>query len=326
MTLYSTSRDRGERWSDPQVYMADFAGGVPSVKMLTLRDSLDALMIEIRTTHDEIGIDPERRIRTSGSDYFKSRTRAFLRHSRDGGRSFDFGAEIPYQDITGGPGLPSVGFYGSLDAFIQLKSGRVLAAFMYMDPTRSESSTKTQHYTVACLLSEDAGTTWRRGGEITSDTPRGVMEVQIVETAPNGLFCLFRTKAGCLYQTRSSDGGETWSESVPSPLTAPESMARMIRLRSGSLLCVWNSTSSTTQKPRYPLVAALSTDSGEGWSEPRMIATECGENQLSNHGMIELDDGRVLVGLSHYHAVRPATSDLDVAVLDENWVRSGSEG
>jgi hypothetical protein len=280
-------------------------------------------MIETRTTHDEIGIDPERRIRTRGSDYFQSRTRVYLRRSRDGGRSFDYGTEIPYADITGGEGLPGVGLYGSLDAFIELESGRVVAAFMYMDPSRSDAGSRSQHYTVACLLSEDAGRTWRRSGEITADTPRGVMEVQIAEIASDRLFCLFRTQGGCLYRTTSEDGGESWSPSEPSPLPAPESMARMIRLRSGALLVVWNNTASTTQKPRYPLVAALSDDEGASWSEARVIANESGENQLSNHGVVELEDGRILVGISHYRAVRPQTSDLDMAVFDEAWVRGG---
>jgi hypothetical protein len=63
-------------------------------------------------------------------------------------------------------------------------------------------------------------------------------------TAPGHLFCLFRTKGGYLYQTRSEDAGESWSPSEPSPLPAPESMARMIPLQSGHLLVVWNNVSS----------------------------------------------------------------------------------
>jgi hypothetical protein len=43
-------------------------------------------------------------------------------------------------------------------------------------------------------------------------------------------------------------------------------------------------------------------------------------NQLSNHGLIQLDDGRILLGISHYRAVRPMTSDLDMAIFDEQWL------
>ena len=38
--LYSVSKDRGLTWSDPQVYMADYPGGVPYfVLTLRLRES-----------------------------------------------------------------------------------------------------------------------------------------------------------------------------------------------------------------------------------------------------------------------------------------------
>jgi predicted neuraminidase len=173
------------------------------------------------------------------------------------------------------------------------------------------------------MLCDDGGKTWRRSGEITVDTPRGVMEPQIVENAPDQLFCLFRTKGGRLYQTTSADGGETWSRSVPSPLTAPESMSRMIRLQSGNLLVVWNNVSSTTQQPRHPLVAVVSSDGGRTWGAPKVIADETGSNHLSNHGLIQLDDGRILLGISHYRDVRPMTSDLDMALFDEQWIQQG---
>jgi hypothetical protein len=319
--LYSVSRDRGLTWSDPQVYMADYPGGVPYfVLTLRLRDSNNAVMLFTRTRHAPIEEDEERRIITAGSNYFQSQTRVFIRRSTDGGKTYDHGEELPYLLVAGGKSLPGVGFYGSVDELIQLRSGRILAAFMFMDPARSDEQTGHQHYTAACLLSDDGGRSWRRGGEITVDTERGVMEVQIAETEPDRLFCLFRTKGGYLYQTTSADGGETWSASTPSPLPAPESMARMIRLRSGNLLVVWNNVSSTTQQPRHPLAAAISRDGGQTWSEPRIIADETGANQLSNHGLIQLDDGRILLGISHYLATRPMSSDLDMAIFDEEWL------
>lgn len=322
VTLYSLSRDRGLTWSDPQVYMADYPAGPLGGFMLRLQDSLHTLMFVQQARH-EIQVDTARRVATAGSNYFQTRTHVFIRRSEDGGRTFDHGCEVPCQEITCGKSLPGGGWYGSVDCLLQLGSGRVLAAFTFLDPARADMDRQdwtSQHYTAACLLSDDGGQAWRRSGEITVDTPRGVMEVQIVETAPNRLFALFRTKGGFLYQTGSEDGGQTWSPSVPSPLTAPESMARMVRLHSGNLLVVWNNTSSTTQQPRHPLVAAVSRDGGRTWSQPQIIADETGSNQLSNHGLLQLDDGRILLGISHYRDVRPMTSDLDVAIFDEDWL------
>ena len=319
VTLYSDSRDRGLTWSAPQVYMADYAAGPLGGTMLRLRQGLTTLMLVSQTRH-EIQVDDARRIATAGSDYFLARTHVYVRRSADGGRTFDHGYELSYQEFTGGKSLPGGGWYGSVDCLLQLQSGRVLAAFMSMDPERSDPEKKVQHYTGACLLSGDEGRTWKRSKEITVDTPRGVMEMQMVETEPERLFCLFRTKGGYLYQTLSEDGGETWSPSVASPLPAPESMARMIGLQSGGLLVVWNNVSSTTQHPRYPLSAVVSRDGGRTWGAPKLIADETGTNQLSNHGLIQLDDGRILLGISHYRDVRPMTSDLDVAIFDEQWL------
>jgi hypothetical protein len=321
VSLYSISKDRGITWSSPQVFMADYLGGVPFfVQMLRLRQSRRTMMLFARCRQDEIAVDEERRVATTYCDYFKSSTRFFLRWSNDGGRSFDHGREIAYTDICGEKVLPGVGFYGSLDLLMELVSGRILAAFMFMDPTRSDAEKRIQHYTGVCLLSDDGGRTWKRSGEISVDTPRGVMELQMVETEPNRLLCLFRTQGGYLYQTVSEDGGATWGRSEPSPLPSPESMARMIKLQSGNLLVVWNNISSTTQQPRHPLAATISRDAGHTWSPPRVIADETGSNQLSNHGLIQLDDGRILLGVSHYRDVRPMTGDLDLAIFDEKWL------
>ena len=318
--LYSDSKDRGITWSNLQVYMADFMAGAIGGPILLLRDNKTALAVMCRTTH-KIEIDEKQRVATKGSDYFEARTQVFIRRSTDGGRTFDHGKEMPYQQFTGGKSLPGGGmYYGDVGLF-QLADGRILIAGNFMDPVLSDLSKKEQHFTGVCMISDDGGHSWRRSQEITVDTPRGVMELQIVETEPDRLFCLFRTKGGYLYQTISEDGGETWSKSVPSPLTAPESMARMIKLQSGNLLVVWNNVSSTTQLPRYPLAAVISSDGGRSWGKPKVIANESGSNQLSNHGIIQLDDGRILLGISHYRDVRPMTSDLDMAIFDEMWLQ-----
>ncbi|MFA6109515.1 MAG: sialidase family protein [Candidatus Latescibacterota bacterium] len=322
VTLYSRSPDRGIHWSDPQVYMVDYPAGPLGGTLLRLRDGRSTLMIVQQARH-EIEVDPERRVAIAGANYFRTRTHAVLRRSEDGGLTFDHGHELAHQGFSRGLSLPGGGWYGSIDSLLQLQDGRIVAAFMYLDPERSDLARQdwgSQHYTVGCLLSDDEGRTWRPGGQITVDTPRGAMEAQVVEPEPGRLFCLFRTKGGCLYQTSSIDGGQTWTASAPSPLTAPESLARLVKLHSGRLLVVWNSVSSVTQQPRHPLAAAVSSDGGHTWGQPRVIADETGTNQLSNHGLIQLDDGRLLLGISHYRDVRPMTSDLDLAIFDEAWL------
>jgi Neuraminidase (sialidase) len=279
--LYSISKDSGLTWSDPQVFMADYADGVPYLRLLRLEGGSNALMFQVQTVMEELEVDEQRRIATGGANYFNSRARVYLRRSADGGRTFDHGRELPYTDITSGKSLPGVGFYGAIEELVQLRGGRIVAAFAWMDPQRSNIAQGHQHFSVSCLLSDDGGNTWATSGPIIADTPRGVMEPQIVETAPDQLFCLFRTQSGFLYQTRSEDGGRAWSASRPSPLPSPESMPRMIRLASGNLLLAWNPVSSVTQQPRHPMSAAVSSDGGRTWSAPKPIADETGENQLT---------------------------------------------
>lgn len=318
--LFSISKDRGITWSDPQVYAADFVCGIPDyIAILPLRGSADALMLVCRMHHD-IEVDETTRMATKHADYFNNKTRVFLRRSSDHARTFDYGTEIPHTLICGGRELPNVGLYGSNDSFIQLQSGRIIATFTFLDPARCGPTKWHLHFTGVCLISDDLGKTWTRSGEIHADTSRGVMEPQIVETSPNRLYCLFRTAGGFLYETISENGGQTWSPSKPSPLPSPESMPRMIKLQSGNLLALWNNVSSTTQLPRHPMAAALSKDGGRTWGEHRIIAPESGTNQLSNHGVIQLDDGRILAGISHYHDIKPMTSDLDIALFDEAWL------
>jgi hypothetical protein len=264
VTLYSDSRDRGITWTAPQVYLADYPAGPLGGTVLILQGGREAIMVVVQARH-EIEVDETRRVATAGSDYFKTRSTVYVRRSVDGGRTFDHGQELPWQEITGGKGLPGGGMYYGDVSLVHIESGRILAAGDFLDPARADAAKGAwagQHFTGVCMLSDAGGRTWRRSAEITVDTPRGVMEPRIVETAPDRLFCLFRTKGGYLYQTTSTDGGETWSPSVPSPLPAPESMAQMIKLQSGNLLVVWNNVSSTTQQPRHPLAAVLSRDGG----------------------------------------------------------------
>lgn len=321
ISLYSDSLDGGITWTSPQVYLADFSAPLGPSSILRLQDNSMALMVGQIARH-VIVVDSQKRVCASGSNYFQTKTHIFIRRSLDGGYSFDLPEEIPYQIITGGKKLPECDFYGGVGSVIQLQSGRIVVGLYFLDPAISDGSEgrKGQYYTGVCLLSDDKGKSWKKSSEITVDTERGVMEPQIVEIAPDRIFALFRTRGGFLYQTRSDDGGVTWSKSEPSPLPAPESLARMITLQSGRVLVVWNNISSTTQHPRHPLVAAVSYNCGESWSEAKIIAQETGTNQLSNHGLIQLEDGKILLGISHYRHVRPMTSDLDMAIFDEEWL------
>lgn len=323
--LFAVSPDLGRTWGEPLPWPADRTQGAPShPHFLVLRGGARALLFMTHVTRDPIReIGPGR---FGGSSAFKSRARIFLRTSGDGGQTFPGGSEFSWRTVTGGKELPGVGFYGCAQQMIQLASGRVVAPFYYLDPSRCDPASDHQHYSASFLLSDDEGRNWRRSQEITTDTPRGAMEPTVVETGPNRLLCLLRTRAGRLYETASNDAGESWASPRPSALVSPESMARMIRLRDGLLLLVWNATAPVghPQHPRHPLSSAISRDGGLGWSSPRTIADEAGLNQLSNHGLLQLEDGRILLGFSRYRPGPPARSDLELVRFDEAWLEGAA--
>ena len=317
--LYSISEDSGERWSDPEVFMAAPGANVSHAFQVQLRGTDKVIMVN-RESHfvGEIH-DPVTKRHLKTADYARSASRIILRKSLDLGSTWNFGNELLYEQIVPHHRPP---FYGAPEAFLQLQSGELLMAVCFLPPDQREP----QHYHVAFLRSEDEGETWERTHILTVPEERGAMEPTIVELEPDELYCVLRNKSGYLYETMSLDGGRSWSAPEKTSIPSPEAICKLLKLQSGRVILIWNNQSSTTQRPRYPLVVAFSDDRCKNWSKPRVIATESGANQLSNFGVIQLSDGRILLGISHYHATPPTTSDIDLAIFDEEWILKDEEG
>ena len=87
---------------------------------------------------------------------------------------------------------------------------------------------------------------------------------------------LMRTGLGGQYKSISTDGGQTWSEPVPTPLrgtAAPVSISRIPA--TGDLLAIWNHNPGA--KTRNPLTAAVSKDEGETWQHFRNLEDAPGD-------------------------------------------------
>ena len=93
---------------------------------------------------------------------------------------------------------------------------------------------------------------------------------------------IIRTQLGRIWYCHSSDGGDTWTEAVPWTMAAPEAPSTLARTPDRSeFLLIYNPTvrlGTGHSGPRTPLVAALSTDEGRTWSQPKAI-----ESDLSAH-------------------------------------------
>ena len=132
------------------------------------------------------------------------------------------------------------------------------------------------HQRIVCLLSDDAGETWRESGEIVlKDQP--LMEPGVAVCADGSLYMTIRTKLGVLYESRSRDEGATWAEATPSKLPSPAAPSTVSRdPESGDLWMFWINRPKGTWKQRTPLAFARSSDHGATWSSPREIESDPG--------------------------------------------------
>lgn len=126
------------------------------------------------------------------------------------------------------------------------------------------------------LRSRDGGRSWTPGGDMFVDVSEkvsargtgGVCEPAMVLLPDGSIFALLRTSDAWHYQSRSRDGGLTWSTPAPSPLAGHNSPSALWRLRdSEDVLVVWNNS----PRNRWPLDVALSRDGCQTWSTPRTL-------------------------------------------------------
>ncbi len=101
----------------------------------------------------------------------------------------------------------------------------------------------------------------------------GNFEPSVVETAPNTLLMFLRSKLGRVFQSWSTDNGETWTYPEPTHLAASNSPNILTRLpATGHVLAVWNQQSEQEIQEGYVrtrLSAAVSRNGGGSGSSFR---------------------------------------------------------
>lgn len=152
-------------------------------------------------------------------------------------------------------------------------------------------------FACACYLSDDQGRTWRRSRNDVPYAKRGAMEPEVVELNDGALLMHIRTQVGHIAVSRSSDGGETWSEATSWGVRAPEAPTTVRRIPStGDLLIVWNDTFRDGEGhggKRTPLTAAVSSDEGRTWTHRRDIETS--PDHTFAYTSITFDRGKALL-------------------------------
>ena len=90
----------------------------------------------------------------------------------------------------------------------------------------------------AVMISDDAGATWT---EHVLPGSLGCVHMNIQPVADGSLLALFRSRwADSIYESRSTDGGTTWSEPVPTELPNNNSSIQFVALADGRLALVYN--------------------------------------------------------------------------------------
>ena len=237
------SRDGGKTWTSDDTTLLPNEGGLNtmSVSLERLRNGAIALLYLRKNGHDDC--------------------QPYLRISKD--ETTTWSEPIPIAD--------RIGYYVvNNDRLVQLKNGRLVV------PTAihaEDGADFTGQGRAMCFLSDDDGATWRRSDTTLTppeDIKSGYQEPGVVELADASLLMLIRTSAGCLYESRSTDAGATWSPATPTPLKSPVSPATVERIPgTRTLLLLWNNhedISEPLQGKRTPLTAAISTDEGATWN------------------------------------------------------------
>ena len=189
-------------------------------------------------------------------------------------------------------------FVGKRHLGLKLKDGTLVMPASYDIWAERGTPAKTEgemDLKAGVLISKDGGATWSTHIDLHIFVPKvtpfstgGVVEPAIVELENGELYMLLRTGTEFLYESRSSDGGKTWSNPVPSKLQGHNTPASLWRLdmRPNEIIAIWNNS----PRNRYPLSVAISGDGGRTWSRPKDVARS--ENlQISYPGITQDSDG-----------------------------------
>lgn len=159
---------------------------------------------------------------------------------------------------------------------VVLRSGRIVL------PAYDE-----RDWTGVCYLSDDHGKTWRPSDSISA--PTGCIQPAVVERRDGSLCAYLRTggPGGCIWQSTSKDGGETWSECRETRFPNPNSGLDLIRCHDGR----WVLACNPLTHGRGKLSVAVSADEGQSWSET-VLEEEAGQ-EFSYPALLQAHDGHV---------------------------------
>jgi predicted neuraminidase len=193
------------------------------------------------------------------------------RTSKDNGRTWSEPRRLPD------------GFLGPVkNKPVRLSDGTIIAS------SSTESDETPSTWRVHFERTTDGGATWHivRPPAGSGDARIDAIQPSILTHADGRLQAIGRTRSGRLFETWSSDRGQTWSPLELTSLPNPSAGTDAVTLKDGRHLLVYNHT----PKGRTPLNVAISRD-GKAWRSVHVLESEPGE--YSYPAVIQTSDGLV---------------------------------
>ncbi len=256
--LLKRSRDGGKTWGALQVIWDDGDNTCGNPCPVLDEKTGNILLL---STHN-LGTDKEHAIIEGTSEAGRT---VWLLQSKDQGASWsapvNISATTKRPDWTWYATGPGVG--------IQIKNGPYAGRIVIpSDHNYNDAATGKSERASHAIFSDDGGATWQLGGTIKPD----MNECQVVELLDGSgtLLMDMRSYRGVAQraQSRSTDGGETWSEAVNVPeLVEPICQASILRWEdAGGQKPGWLIFSNPADpKKRRNLIVRASPDNGATW-------------------------------------------------------------
>jgi alpha-L-rhamnosidase len=229
-----------------------------------------------------------------------------IKTSSDGGKTWSSARDLPE------------GFVGPVKNKPVLVGGKTLL---------SPSSTENISWKVHFEYSPDFGKTWQKTAPIQDFKTINAIQPTILLCGDGNLLALCRTQQRFIAETRSLDGGKTWSPLTASSLPNNNSGLDGVSLRDGRQLLVYNhvlphDSLARGKGARSPLNVAVSDD-GKTWYAA-LILEDSPIGQYSYPAVIQSDDGLVHVVYTwRRKAIKHIAFDPDKLVLskieDKKW-------
>jgi alpha-L-rhamnosidase len=167
---------------------------------------------------------------------------------------------------------------------VLLKTGELFCA----------SSTEGNGWKVHFEVTPDFGKTWKKIGPINDGKTVNAIQPSILTYKDGRLQILCRTRNRAIYESWSSDNGNTWSPMAATSLPNNNSGTDAVTLKDGRQLLVYNHVlppGEEAKGPRTPLNVAISED-GKTWYAV-LVLEDSPISQYSYPSVIQSADGMV---------------------------------